>query len=127
MSSHDADLKIDNQRVQKELVTIINELNIGYYVTTEKGEFLDCNDVTAQLLGFSVAQDLIGRNAKDFVEVSKRSQEWSLLKETGQLMNMEVVLKDRSGNPVEIIDNCRLLKDPEKDEYYAVGILTPKH
>ncbi|HEX6100965.1 MAG TPA: EAL domain-containing protein [Thermoanaerobaculia bacterium] len=94
----------------------------GVYVTGEDGVVLDCNDACAQLLGYAIREDLLGRKI-DYVHPHERDSIVRRLREYGAVANEEVELLGREGLTVWVLENVRRV--PPEDGRPAVleGIL----
>ena len=110
-----------------ELVTVIRGSTVAYYVTHEDGRIVEANDATARLLGFDSMMELQGRRATEFIDTSQRAVEWEQLRQGGEVIDHEITLKDRDGNPVRVRDFCRLIQADGDNPGYAVGVMLPKH
>jgi diguanylate cyclase (GGDEF)-like protein/PAS domain S-box-containing protein len=94
----------------------------GVYVTGEDGVVLDCNDACAQLLGYAIREDLLGRKI-EYVHPHERDSIVRRLREHGAVANEEVELLGRDGLTVWVLENVRRV--PAEDGRPAVleGIL----
>jgi len=101
------------------------ELNLaGIYQTTISGQILTCNHAFAAMLGYASPQELMQINAQE-LHYSKEDRDCfiSNLREQKKLYNYEGVLKCRNGNPLHIIENISLSKDPLSGEEIYDGIM----
>ena len=87
----------------------------GVFRTTVQGRFIECNDSMARILGYAGREALLGVQAQDlYVDAEDRERFLRDLRERGQLVNYEIVLKHAKGHPVHVLENVHLHEAPDR-------------
>lgn len=86
---------------------------VGSFTTTLDGRMVSCNRVLAELLGHDDPADLVGMDvALLYHDPADRKDFLLELDQARQLRNREIRLKHRSGRPVHILENARMVALP---------------
>lgn len=118
----EAELKIiDSERGYRSLF----EQNLaGIYQTTISGKMLTCNQAFAHMLGYASPQELMHTNMVDLYYTKKDRDDFiAALKDHKKLYNYEIILKQKNGNPLHIIENISLFTDLMTGEEICEGIM----
>ncbi|MDX1583704.1 MAG: PAS domain S-box protein, partial [Thermoanaerobaculia bacterium] len=108
-----------------ERYRLLFERNLaGVYRNTIEGEFIDCNEACARILGYSSRDELMGMNAIEaYYDPADRDIYVENLLERGVVTNTEVCLKKKDGSPVWVLENATLLDAPEGEMPTVEGTL----
>ena len=83
----------------------------GMFHTTVAGQFLDCNQSMARILGYADRQELMRLPCVDlYHDASQRGRLLKDLQERGELANYEITLKHRSGRAITVLENASIRK-----------------
>jgi two-component system sensor histidine kinase/response regulator len=86
----------------------------GVYRTTWDGEFLDCNEAFARILGYESREELLGLKAWSvYLSPADRERCLALLQERGAVTNFEECLRRKDGSPVWVLENESLIEDED--------------
>jgi sigma-B regulation protein RsbU (phosphoserine phosphatase) len=101
----------------------------GFFISTTKGEGVDCNHAFARMLGYDSPEEL--RQIKDFgqkhyVNPQERPRNIQILREKGRLLNRETRLKRRDGKPIWALVNVQLTEE-DLIEGISIDITDKKH
>ena len=81
----------------------------GVYRSTIDGQILDCNDACARLFGYESREEFLGSNANQlYFDDAERDRLVQILREQGQLSNVELRLRRRDGATVWVLENVTL-------------------
>ncbi|HEY3767202.1 MAG TPA: PAS domain S-box protein [Candidatus Angelobacter sp.] len=85
----------------------------GVFRCSQFGNFLDCNEAGAKILGYDSREDLIGRPASDafFDSTDKNSIDFRMA-EQGSVFNQEIKLRRKDGSYVWAMSNTSLVEGP---------------
>lgn len=90
--------------------TWANEL-VGLFTTTLGGRLLECNQILAEMLGYSRPSDMMDMAVGSFYfDPMERQDFLDELERSKQLRNREVVLKHRSGRAIHVLENARIME-----------------
>lgn len=96
----------------------------GVVRMTLDGRILDCNESLAAMLGFASRQELLNHQTWDFHPTAEEQQGiLALLRQTHRLVNHEIRLRGKDGNPVWFLGNINLL-DQDEAEPVIFGTFT---
>ena len=85
----------------------------GVVISSVEGQIVDCNHAWARMLGYSDAEEVRGRPAKEFYfDPAERPTMIEELKGEGALRAQEIRLRRKDGTPVWVLFNTVLLNDP---------------
>lgn len=116
--------------------TLVETLQDGLSIMDLQGKILYCNQRKAEMFGYKDPEDLRGKNCYDFIVSEEReqaamqmqqiftqgilkNQEFTIIRKDGSCFPAEFsasLLRDESGNPVQIVDIMRDITDRKKDE-----------
>lgn len=86
---------------------------VGTFTTTLDGRMVSCNRVLAEMLGHDDPSDLVGKDvALLYHDPADRKDFLLELDQARQLRNREILLKHRTGRPVHILENARMVDIP---------------
>jgi two-component system sensor histidine kinase/response regulator len=86
----------------------------GVYRTTWDGEFLDCNEAFARILGYESREELLGQKAWSvYLNPADRERCLALLQERGAVTNFEECLRRKDGSPVWVLENESLIESED--------------
>ena len=90
------------------------EKNIAGVAIASNGVVADCNEAWAQMLGFDSADEVRGRNAKDFYfDATDREPLLRELEERGSFRSREVQLRRKDGSGIWVLFDC--VRRPAED------------
>ncbi|MCC7501117.1 MAG: MEKHLA domain-containing protein [Flavobacteriales bacterium] len=83
----------------------------GVFQTTMAGQFVDCNQSMARILGYADRQELMRMPCADlYYDAEQRKRFINDLLEQGELANYEITLKHRSGRAITVLENVSIRK-----------------
>ncbi|MFP5213859.1 MAG: PAS domain-containing protein, partial [Acidobacteriota bacterium] len=86
----------------------------GIFIVTAEGVPVDCNQAFASMIGYDSPEELlesVGNVGEyHFADPDQRAKNVALVKERGELVNREVVLRHRDGSPIWTLVNMRLTR-----------------
>ncbi len=106
------------EKLYKEIITLAP---VGYYQTTNEGDFILANDAFAQILGFSSIDELMQMNESAiYYDESEREE---LLKKlslscSNGIQNTEIRFKKKTGEPIWVLLTSKIQRDPLKGTAY---------
>lgn len=105
---------------EKNKFQALFETNLGgVYLTDIEGNIIECNQATANILGFSSVEEFKKQNAFNvYSDPNDRKEFLRKLKQKKQILGFEHPLRRKDGSKVWIIENCRML-----DEKRIIGTL----
>ncbi len=94
-------------RASEQRYRLLFERNLaGVYRTTWDGQFLDCNEAFARILGFESPREVLAQKAGSlYFNPADRETYLALLREHGGVSNFEECLRRKDGNPVWVLEN----------------------
>lgn len=100
-------------RASEARYRLLFERNLaGVFRTTVDGEFIDCNDSFARILGFDSREELLAHRSWDFYPASGDRDSFIFrLRENQALTNYEIRLKRRDGKLIWALENASLIQD----------------
>jgi len=131
------------QKSEEKLRIIFESIGNGIIVTDLEANIIDVNNATLRMGGYSHKEELIGRNAIDFVSPNDRAKamenlskeletgysiedvEYALLAADASEFDVEsnaTVLYDKSGNPVGLINVIKDITERKKAEKIKASI-----
>ena len=94
--------------------TWANDL-VGFFTTTLGGRLLDCNQVLADMLGYSQPSEMMEMAVGSFYFNPTERQDFiDELERSKQLKNREIVLKHRNGRAVHVLENARMVEPADR-------------
>ena len=119
----------DLDRAFRQYESLYENAIQGFFISTPKGEAVDCNPAYARMLGYDSPEELL--RVKDFgqkhyVNPQNRAKNIQILRDRGRLVNNEVRLKRRDGMPIWALSNVRLTEDG-LIEGISIDITDKKH
>ena len=96
------------QQESEQRYRVLFEKNVaGVAISNMQGRVLDCNDAWAQILGYTSAEEIRGRAAKEFYfNSADREPLVNELGREGAFFSREVQLRRKGGTPVWVLFNC---------------------
>ena len=89
----------------------------GVFRCTQSGNFIDCNDAAAKILGYESREDLIGRSSAEiFVNISDRDAADQQLIEQHSVLNKETQVRRKDGSIIWAMSNSTLVVGPDGPE-----------
>jgi two-component system, sensor histidine kinase and response regulator len=89
----------------------------GVFRSSQTGNFLDCNDAAARILGYDSRKDLIGRPATDvFFASSDKDKVDGKMAGQGTASNEELGLRRKDGSVVWVMSNTSMVDGPNGPE-----------
>ena len=83
----------------------------GVFQTTMAGQFVECNQSMARILGYTDRQELMRMPCAElYYDAEQRKRFISDLQERNELVNYEITLKHRSGRAVTVLENVSIRK-----------------
>lgn len=103
------ELEHEHRALIQRYSDLVSRNPAGVYRTTLDGDFLECNDAMAWILGYADRAELMAVPASSlYASDQERDRFVKALSETGRLLNFELTLKHRTGRPVEVLENVFL-------------------
>ena len=98
----------------------------GVYQSTPDGRILAANPMLLKMLGLKSEAEMNDVNiSKDlYVDSKVRSRLLHVLERDGSFQNVEYELRRRDGNVITVLENARVVRDPEGQVLYYEGTLT---
>jgi PAS domain S-box-containing protein len=96
------------------------------YRTTPDGQILAANPALVRLLGYSSVEELLAVDiaAVLYADPAARTPIIAQMAHTGEMRNVEVILKRKDGRQVVALDNARSVRDARGNVMYFEGTLT---
>ena len=116
--------RMDTQlRRREERYRFLFERNLaGVFRQDLDGRILQCNRAFAEIFGYDEPEEMAGLQGDEiFPTPESRETFVEHVQEEGAVINHELLLRKRSGNPVWILVNAALGDDPESAEPVIVG------
>lgn len=112
-------------RISEERYRLLYERNLaGVYVSTIDGEILNCNDACARMFGYGTRAEFMDQSGTiSYLHSGDRERILARLREEGTVMNEEVQIRTRSEQICWILENVRLIDDPDASQPTLEGIL----
>ena len=89
----------------------------GVFRCEQVGNFLDCNDAGAKILGYDSREDLIGRSSAEvFFNPADKASVDHKMGEQGSVFNQELALRRKDGSVVWVMANTSLVEGPHGAE-----------
>lgn len=86
----------------------------GVYRTTVHGQFLDCNDAFARILGFTSREEYLSDPERDiFLNRAERQALLNQLKQQKAVSNFEIRNRKKDNTPVWVLENAALVEGSE--------------
>jgi diguanylate cyclase (GGDEF)-like protein/PAS domain S-box-containing protein len=106
------------------LLTFVERLKEGIYVSSASGAILDANPALLEILGVGSFEALAGLSATElFVDPERRREELALLAARGEVREFEIDLRRPDGDVRTVLDTCYTVVDPATGEPRYHGIL----
>jgi len=103
---------------------LVSNLREGVYISTLRGEVLDCNDAFLHMLGLKTIEDLSAYTAFDlFVDPDQRIRELQMLSRDGAVREFEFQIRRPDGSIRTVLDACTAVREEESDEILFHGVL----
>ncbi len=87
----------------------------GFYISTEEGQFLDCNDALVRMLGYRVTEEvlMLDLNKDLWANPWDRVRFQAIIEEQGRVKDYRAVFKRKDGSPVYATLSSEVWKDME--------------
>jgi two-component system, cell cycle sensor histidine kinase and response regulator CckA len=86
---------------------------LGFFVTTEDGHFVDCNDALVRILGYSSRTELLSKKVSEFyLQTEERQGHLAVLREEGAIRNQIFARKRKDGGVVWCLGNTSWMPNP---------------
>ena len=125
--AHDLSYQKDTEYALKlseqTLSGFIENLPMGIYRTTAKGEILKANKALVKMLGFNSFEEMLGRNIEErgYKDLSDRNKFKEIVSRFGEIIGFETVWLNAAGEEIFIRENARAVKNPDGDILYYEG------
>lgn len=109
-----------------ERYRLLFERNLAgvYRNTLVEGEFLDCNEACARILGYESREELMGTAAGDaYYDLADREHYLEEIRSRGVVTNVERCLRKKDGSPVWVLESATLLDAAEGEPQTVEGTL----
>ncbi len=94
----------------------------GVFYSTVDGEWVDCNEAFASIFGYDSPEELMdGPVEALYPSPGDREALLEELRREGAVYNHELRLERKDGEPVHVLENSRLLEDPETGRREIIG------
>lgn len=89
----------------------------GVFRCCQSGNFIDCNDAAAKILGYDSREDLIGRSSAEiFVDIADRDEADKKLNAQQSSFNQETLVRRKDGRIIWAMSNSSLVDGPDGPE-----------
>ncbi|HEU5162872.1 MAG TPA: EAL domain-containing protein [Thermoanaerobaculia bacterium] len=103
----------------EEKYRLLFERNLaGVYVADLEGMILTANPACARMFGYDDVEEFIRIGRITYVDPAQREVFLDLIRREGQVMNMEVQLQGRTGEPLWALENAQIV--PGRAEFEAI-------
>jgi diguanylate cyclase (GGDEF)-like protein/PAS domain S-box-containing protein len=118
----------EERKASEARYRLLFERNLaGVYRTTVDGRILECNDACARIFGYDGREEFLTQRAGDcYFDSEDRARLLQMLRDQGQLNNVEVRLRRRDGSTVWVLESVALL-DGNVLEGTIIDITDRKH
>ncbi|MCI0475612.1 MAG: PAS domain S-box protein, partial [Anaerolineales bacterium] len=98
----------------------------GVYRSTLAGKFLTVNPALVQIFGYASTEELLAADIPhDFFYQPETRQAWiEEILQKGELRNVEATVKRKDGQPIVVLENCRVIRDAQGAAMYLEGTLS---
>ena len=96
----------------------------GIYRTSADGTVLAANPALVRMMGYTSEADILSTNVVDWYQDREEGERLDRqLKETGELVNVESILKRKDGRLIVVRDNTRAIRDQNGEVLFYEGSL----
>jgi PAS domain S-box-containing protein len=101
----------ESLRESEQRYRLLFERNLaGVFRCSQVGNFLDCNDAGAKILGYDSREDLIGRPVTDvFFDPADKAASDQRMAQSGTASNQELCMRRKDGSPVWVMANSTMV------------------
>src|SRR5688572_2246724 len=119
---------VSERKTSEARYRLLFERNLaGVFRTGADGRILECNDACARIFGFGSRDEFLAADAHDFYfDEEERDRVVQMLRDQGQISNLELRLRRRDGAAVWVLENVSLL-DGDTLEGTIIDITDRKH
>ncbi|MCK4889035.1 MAG: PAS domain-containing protein, partial [Candidatus Aminicenantes bacterium] len=107
-----------------DLHSLVENINLGVYRTSDSGELLYCNPALARILGYKNIEELkqipVANHFVNQLDRDSQLQEW---KDNKEKISNEVLLKTKSGKQIRIQDTGRIIRGKNREQSYYEGVM----
>ncbi|MDW8353963.1 MAG: ATP-binding protein [Bryobacterales bacterium] len=104
---------------------LFDNVPAGIYRTTPEGKALLANQALVEMLGFASREEFLAADIRSlYADPSQRTEYTAQLEQEGELRNVELLLRRRDGRLIRVLENARVVRDPQGGVLYYEGILT---
>jgi len=106
--------------------TLFENVPDGVYRSTLDGKFLAVNPALVQIFGYASTEELLMADIpRDLFFQPETRQAWiEEILQKGELRNVEMTIKRKDGQPIVVLDNCRVIRDAQGNALFLEGTLT---
>src|SRR5579864_2873685 len=101
----------ESLRESEQRYRLLFERNLaGVFRCSQVGNFLDCNDAGAKILGYDSREDLIGRSVMDvFFDLGDKAASDERMAQHGTSSNQELFMRRKDGSSVWVMANTTMV------------------
>lgn len=104
---------------------LFDNVPAGIYRTTPDGRALLANQALVDMLGFPSREEFLATDIRSlYADPTSRAEYTTKLEQDGELRNVELLLRRRDGRLLRVLENARVVRDPQGAVLYYEGILT---
>jgi len=103
----------DRREAERRYRELFDNIQEGMYVSTPQGRFVEVNDAMVRILGYDSREELLGIDIPTqlYFSPERRRELAEQLKQSGEMHNLEEVLRRKDGTPVHVYMNCYAIHD----------------
>jgi len=105
----------DRREAERRYRELFDNIQEGIYVSTPQGRFVEVNDALVRILGYSSREEVLQLDIPTQVYFSpeRRRELADQLDASGEMRNLEEVLRRKDGTPVHVFMNCYAMRDQD--------------
>jgi PAS domain S-box-containing protein len=103
----------DRREAERRYRELFDNIQEGIYVSTPQGSFVEVNDALVRILGYDSRDELLRVDIPTqlYFNPERRKELVELLRRTGEIHNLEEVMRRKDGSAVHVFMNCYALRD----------------
>ncbi len=108
---------------EKRFKTLFTGAMEGIYQSTFDGKILQANPAMAKMLGYNSVEELLNQPASELYSNPLGRQKFlGKLQKEGVLQNMESRLRKKDGTEIIVLENARIIENPDGSLFYQGSI-----
>ncbi len=111
-------------RIEQKFRTMFSEFEDVVFISTPDGRLMEINPAGAKLFGYDSVRDMLNRDIKDlYFDPEDRGKYLQAIKAIGQVKEYQLILKDKDGKKIHVLETSMALRDDKGDIIAYQGIL----